>query len=207
MSPETLKWLADNKDALIALAAIGALIMSAITAVLGVYGALKAKMVDVDIKRQDAIRKLVETDMVAMGEALHETLARATILVKKFGLTVHPNSTNLEASITDYKQKIDDSKRILIDAKTAYRYKFHGLEDGLMVIARVADWVKGLRKDPDFANRLLVQAGKVGALVDRAIVSAYRDGKPPTTATRMKIKYRVWRIHRMWSKYKDSSSK
>src|SRR3990167_9118628 len=114
--------------------------MSAITAVLGVFGALRAKMIDVDIKRQDAVRKLVEADMVVMGEAMHETLARATILVKKFGLTVHPNTTNLEDSIASYKHKIDESKKVLIDAKTTYRYKFHGLENGLTAIARVADW-------------------------------------------------------------------
>lgn len=202
MDSETLKWLSINKDAIIALAAIGALIMSAITAVIGVFGALRTKMIDVDIKRQDAVRKLVETHMVTMGEAMHETLARATILVKKFGLTVHPNTTNFEESITNYKQKIDESKKVLIDAKTAYRYKFHGLEEGLTVIARVADWVKGLRVNPDFADRMLDQARTISGLIDQAIVRAYRDGKHPTKVIQIRIKYRVWRIHRMWSKYK-----
>jgi hypothetical protein len=40
LDSETLNLLAANKDAIIALAAIGALVMSAITAVLGVFGAL-----------------------------------------------------------------------------------------------------------------------------------------------------------------------
>lgn len=205
MDSETLKLLATNKDALIALAAVGALIMSAVTAVIGVYGALRAKMIDVDIKRQEAVRKLVEVDMVAMGEAMHETLARASILVKKFGLTVHPNSTNLEESIASYKQKIDESKKTLIDAKTTYRYKFHGLESGLTAIARVADWVKGLRSNPDLANSLLDQAGAISVLVDKAIIRAYRDGRHPTKTIQIRIQYRVWRIHRMWAKHKASS--
>lgn len=202
MDSETLKLLAANKDAIIALAAIGALVMSAITAVLGVFGALRAKMIDVDIKRQDAVRKLVEADMVVMGEAMHETLARATILVKKFGLTVHPNTTNLEDSIASYKHKIDESKKVLIDAKTTYRYKFDGLENGLTAIARVADWIKGLRTNPSLANDLLTQAGAISALIDKAIVQAYRDGKHPSRVIELSIKYRVWRIHRMWSRYK-----
>lgn len=205
MESETLKFIASNKDAIIALAALGALIMSAITAVLSVFGVLKAKMIDVDIKRQDAVRKLVKADMVAMGEAMHETLARATILVKKFELT-EPRPRNLEDSIMLYKQKIDESKKILIDAKTGYRYKFHGLENGLTVIARVADWVKGLQNNPGFAKRLLSQASAISALIDKAIVRAYRDGKHPTRTLQLRIRYRVWQIHRMWSKHKESNN-
>lgn len=205
MEPETLKMLAANKDAIIALAAIGALLISAITAVLGVYGALRVKMIDVDIKRQDAIRKLVEADMVDMGEAMHETLARATILVKKFGLNVHPNVTNLENSITEYKKKIDESKRILLNAKTSYRYKFHGLEGGFTIIARVADWVKGLRENLELANKLLKQARKISMLIDKVIIRAYHDGKAPTIISRLRIRYKIWLIHRMWSQYKKSS--
>ena len=207
MNPEILKFLIANKDAIVALAAIGALIMSGITAVLSLFGSLRAKMIDVDIKRQDAIRKLVEADMVKMGEAMHETLARATILVKKFELKVHPNTTNLELSIKNYKQKIDESKKVLVDAKTTYRYKFHGLEHGLTIIARVADWVKGLRKDTDFANRLLWQAGVICNLIDEAIIHAYQNGRPPTRIVKLKIKYRVWRIQKMWSEYKKLERK
>jgi hypothetical protein len=201
---QIFKLLAANKDAIVALAAIGALVISAITAVLGVFGVLKSKMIDVDIKRQDAVRKLVEADMVSMGEAMHQTLAFATILVKKFCHTVHPHTTNLEESIAKYKIKIDESKKVLLDAKTTYHYKFHGLEDGLTSIARVADWVKGLKTNPDLANRLLEQADAISTLIDKAIVRAYRDGKHPTLGIKFRIKYRVWRIHRMWSQYKES---
>ena len=205
MNQELLKFLSENKDAVIAFAAIGALVMSAITALLSAYSALRTKMIDVDMKRQDAVRKLVEADMVVMGEAMHETLARATILVKKFGLTAPPNTTNLEESIVNYKKKIDESKKVLIHAKTAYRYKFHGLESGLTAIARAADWIKGLKNNPDFAKLILEQAAAISVQIDKAIVRAYRDGKHPTRVIQLKIQYRVWKIHRMWEIHKNES--
>lgn len=206
MGSEFVKFLAANKDALLALAALGALLMSAITSVFSLYGTIRSKKIDVDIRRQDAVRKLIESDMSKIGEAMHETLARASILVMKFEKQGR-SQANFEESIADYKRKIDESKAVLLDTKTEYRYKFHGLEDGLTAIARAADWIKGMRNDPHTAKALLSEADQIRLIVDGAIVRAYRDGQLTSNASQQRIRYRVWRLKRMWSKYKESVQK
>ena len=202
METELVRSLAANKDAFLALAAIGALLMSGITAVLSLFGAIRVKKIDVEIKRQEAVRKLIENDMVKIGEAMHETLARASILTKKFYLKPPKDPTELERSINENKKKIDESKAILLNTKTEYRYKFHGLEQGLTAIARAADWIKGMRENPDMAQRFVDEADKIRVIVDEAIVCAYRDGVHASRLTRLRIRYRAWRLKRMWATYK-----
>lgn len=130
---------------------------------------------------------------------MHEILSSADILVKKFKLKVHINDNSLENSITDYKQKISINKKHLNKAKTLYRYKLYGLEDGLASIARSADWVQGLRNDTALAERMLIAADKIRRITDKAIIKSYRIGDYPSGMVRLRIKYHSWRIRKMWN--------
>ena len=195
---EILFFFSENKDSIVTIAALGALMMTAITATLSLFGTIAAKKIDERIKRQESIRKLLEDGMIGIGENMHEILSSADILIKKFKLKAHKNDPSLEASIANYKNKIDNNKKHLIKAKTIYRYKLYGLEDGLSIIARSADWVKGLRDNLFLAEKILKEADKIRLIIDKAIINCYRNGDYPSNFVRLRISYHSWRIRRMW---------
>lgn len=181
------------------IAALGALMMTAITATLSLLGAIAGKKIDERIKRQESIRKLLEDSMIDVGINMHEILSSADILTKKFKLSTHKNNLTLEASIANYKNKIDNNKKHLIKSKTVYRYKLYGLEDGLSTIARSADWVKGLRGNVLLAEKILKEADKIRLIIDKTIIKCYRNGDYPSNLVRLRISYHAWRIRRMWA--------
>ena|SRR5688500_7757802 len=196
--PTYLKFFSENRDAIVAIAALGALAMTALTAFLSLVGTVFAKRIEASIKMQESMRVFLEDGMIGLGENLHEIMANADILVQKFQL--YSPSPNLEESIKNYKSKIDNNKKHLLKAKTSYRYKIYGLQEGIATIARAADWVKGLRKDIPRAKKILVHADKIRALLDKEILSCYRRGAFPRTIPRMRIKYHAWRVRQLWSK-------
>ncbi len=195
---ELMPFFSENKDSIIAITALGALVMTAITAILSLFGTIASKKIDERIKRQESIRKLLEDGMIGIGENMHEILATTDILIKKYQLTDSRNSGSLETSINNYKTRIDNNKKHLLKAKTIYRYKLYGLERGLSIIARSADWVKALRNDIPLARKILKEADKIRKIVDNAIIKSYRDGDYPSFWTRLRIRYYEWKIKRIW---------
>jgi hypothetical protein len=145
---------------------------------------------------QESMRAFLQGSMIGLGENLHEIMASADILVQKFQLK--SPSPNLEQSIKNYKAKIDNNKKHLLKAKTTYRYKIYGLQEGIAAIARSADWVKGLRHDIPRAKKILVHADKIRILLDKEILSCYRRGGYPRAIPRVRIKYHSWQIKRLW---------
>lgn len=194
----TLDFFIKNKDAFLVMAGLGALVTTSLTATFSLFGAIQAKKIDERIKRQESIRKLLEDGMIGIGENMHEILATADILVKKFQLTAHKNDPSLERSIQQYKDRIDNNKKHLQKAKTVYRYKLYGLDEGLSTIARVADWVKRLRQDIPLANKLLELADEIRKLIDKEIIFCYRNGDYPRRKTLLFIKFYAWRIRQSW---------
>ncbi|MDG5975813.1 hypothetical protein H010_11146 [Hydrogenophaga taeniospiralis CCUG 15921] len=195
----TLDFFIKNKDAFLVMAGLGALATTSLTAMFSLLGAIQAKKIDERIKRQEAIRKLLEDGMIGIGENMHEILATADILVKKFQLTAHKNDPSLERSIQQYKDRIDNNKKHLQKAKTVYRYKLYGLDEGLSAIARVADWVKRLRDNIELASAMLKLADEIRKLIDREIIYCYRNGDYPRKITLLIIKFYAWRIRRSWN--------
>lgn len=195
--PSYLQFFADNKDAIVAIAALGALAMTAITAFLSLFGTIMSKRIEAQIKMQESVRKMLEDGMIGLGENLHEIMASADILVQKFQL--YSPSPNLEESIKNYKAKIDNNKKHLLKAKTTYRYKIYGLQEGIGTIARVADWVKGLRNDIPRAEKMLKHADKIRALLDKELLSCYRRGGFPRLIPRLRIRYHSWRARKIWA--------
>lgn len=195
----TLDFFIKNKDAFLVMAGLGALATTSLTAMFSLLGAIQAKKIDERIKRQEAIRNLLEDGMIGIGENMHEILATADILVKKFQLTAHKNDPSLERSIQQYKDRIDNNKKHLQKAKTVYRYKLYGLDEGLSAIARVADWVKRLRDNIELASALLKLADEIRKLIDREIIYCYRNGDYPRRITLLIIKFYAWRIRRSWN--------
>lgn len=198
----TLDFLVKNKDAFLVMAGLGALITTSLTATFSLFGTIQAKKIDEKIKRQESIRKLLEDGMIGIGENMHEILASADIMVKKFSLTVHKNDDSLEQSIQNYKNRIDSNKKHLQKAKTIYRYKLYGLDEGLSMIARVADWVKRLKNDTTLANELLELADKIRKQIDKEIIYCFRKGDYPRRLTLIRIKYYSWQIKNKWKTYK-----
>jgi|GEM_PF-3484450 len=192
-----LQFFASNRDAIVAIAALGALAMTAITAFLSLLGTIMSKRIEAQIKMQESVRKMLEDGMIGLGENLHEIMASADILVQKFQL-YSPNP-NLEDSIRNYKAKIDNNKKHLLKAKTTYRYKIYGLQEGVGIIARAADWVKGLRKDIPRAKKILEHADKIRALLDKELLSCYRRGGFPRLIPQLRIKYHSWRVRKIWA--------
>lgn len=137
--------------------------------------------------------------MIGIGENMHELLATADILVKKFQKsTTHKNDTSLESSIKVSKERIDNNKKHLQKVKTIYRYKLYGLDEGLSTIARVGDWAKGLKDNIDLANNLIGLADKIRQIIDREIIYCYRNGEFPRKTTLIFIKLYAFRIRRLW---------
>lgn len=195
----TLDFFIKNKDAFLVMAGLGALVTTSLTATFSLFGAIQAKRIDERIKRQESIRKLLEDGMIGIGENMHEILATADILVKKFQSTAHKNDPSSERSIQQYKDRIENNKKHLQKAKTVYRYKLYGLDEGLSTIARVADWVKRLRQDIPLANKLLELADEIRKLIDKEIIFCYRNGDYPRRKTLLIIKFYAWRIRQSWN--------
>lgn len=203
MINEVFTFAANNKDAMTPLAAFGALVMTAITAFFSLLGTIYSKKIDSYIKRQESIRKLLEEAMMDIGENMHKVLASADILVKKFEIQDQKTPSLIE-SIKEYKTRIDISKKLLLSAKTKYRYKIYGLEDGLFIIARSADWIKGLRTNTKLAKKILYEANKISKLIDQTLIKCYREGDYPNFIVRLRIKYLAWKIRRLWEKHNHS---
>lgn len=187
---KTLDFFVTNKDAFLVIAGLGALVTTSLTASFSLFGAIQAKRIDERIKRQEAIRKLLEDGMIGIGENMHELLATADILIKKFQKsTAHKNDTSLESSIKLSKERIDNNKKHLQKVKTIYRYKLYGLDEGLSTIARVGDWVKGLKDNVELATNLIELADKIRQMVGREIIYCYRNGEFPRKSKLIFIKF------------------
>jgi hypothetical protein len=197
LNEETLKFLSLNKDSILAIAAIGALLMTALTAVMSLFGAIASKKIDEKIKRQEAIRALIEDGMIGMGEGMQGILSAADILLSKYGNKVHANDPSLNTSIKKYKTTIGNHKKHLMKAKTIYRYKLYGLEDGLSIITRCTDWVQGLKDDIPLGRKMLKEADKIRLIIDKEIIKCYREGDYPSSFTRQRLRYHAWKIKRM----------
>lgn len=137
--------------------------------------------------------------MIGVGESMHGVLSAADILITKFSLTTHENDPSLALSIKNYGRKISINKKHLMKSKTVYRYKLYGLEDGLFMIARSADWIMGLKGDLVLARRIIKEADKIRFIIDKAIISCYRKGDYPAGLVRLRIRYHCWRIKRLRS--------
>jgi hypothetical protein len=128
-------------------------------------------------------------------------LSAADILLSKYGNKVHVNDPSLNISIKKYKAVIGNHKRHLMKAKTIYRYKLYGLEDGLAIITRCTDWVQGLKDDIPLGRKMLKEADKIRLIIDKEIIKCYRKGYYPSSLTRQRLRYHAWRIKRIKSKY------
>ena len=195
-----LDFVKANKDALVALAAIGAFLMTGVTALLSLFGVIASKRIDMKIKEPETVRKFLEDGMIGLGEKMHEVLATATILVTKFENPPMNHHPEYVASIKNHKARIDNDKKHLIKAKAIYRYKLYGMEDGIVIIARVGDWVKGLNNDIPLARKLLAEADEVRKDIDRELLRCYREGAYPSWWSRRKVNSRVKKIRRIWDK-------
>ncbi|MEZ9858465.1 hypothetical protein AB4381_08265 [Vibrio splendidus] len=205
LEKETLDFLAANKDSMLALAAIGALLMTGVTATLSLFGAIAAKKIDEKIKRQESIRSLNQDLLMGMGESIHGLLSAADILITKYEKKDENNDPSLKESIEKYKSTIGQHKETLRKAKTEYRYKLYGFVEGLTTISRCGDWTLGLKGDIPFARKLLKEAQKISLIVDKEIINCYRKGDFPSLFIRLRLKYHSWKIKRMWNNRQKSN--
>ncbi|MGO0110656.1 hypothetical protein [Pseudomonas putida] len=189
-----------NKDAFLALAAIGAFLMTGITALLSFIGLIKSKRIDMQIKEQETVRKFLEDGMIGLGEKMHEVLATATILVTKFENPPLQHHPEYITSIQKHKARIDSDKKHLIKAKAVYRYKLYGMEEGIAIIARVGDWVKGLNNNIPLARKLLKEADEVRKSIDRELLKCYRKGTYPSWWSKRRVNRRVKKIRLLWDR-------
>ncbi len=203
LSDETIKFLAGNKDSILAIAALGALMMTAFSTTMTLFGAIYSKKVDERIKRQESIRKLFEDGVMGMGENIHGILSAADILLTKYEKEVHENDPSLDHSIRKYKRNISEHKKNLSKAKTVYRYKLYGLEDGLTIITRCTDWIQGYKNDIPTARKMLIEANNISTIIDEEIIRCYRKGDYPSKTARKKIAYHAEKI----KKIKQSSTR
>lgn len=196
---DVLSYFAENKDGWIAVAAIGALVTSSITAFLSFIATIKAKKIDIHLARKAAMRDLVRNDMDRIGQAMHETLARSEILIKKFELSNRKARANLSQSIKQYKKRITASNSVLRQVKIYYRYKFYELEEGLATISRSSDWIKSMQDDVFLARRIIGKSDQIRMLIDKSLIRAYRDGEHISRISRFRIRMLQWRIKSTWN--------
>ncbi len=197
LSDETIKLLAENKDSILAIAALGALMMTAFSTTMTLLGAIYSKKVDERIQRQESIRKLFEGGVMSMGENIHGILSAADILLTKYEKEVNENDPSLDHSIRKYKRYISDHKKNLSKAKTVYRYKLYGLEDGLTIITRCTDWIQGYKNDVPTAREMLIEANNISTIIDKEIIRCYRKGDYPSQTARKKIAYHTEKIKKI----------
>jgi len=126
-----------NKDAVVAIASMCALIVSVLSASLSFIGILYSKKMDSSIKREETIRKQLESEMIGIGEALHQILASADILVnRKWVATPDHKDLQYKQSVKNILSKLDDSSKVLRKTKIVYRYKVYGIEEGLLKLQK-----------------------------------------------------------------------
>lgn len=125
-----------------------------------------------------AHRDLVADDLKGIGKAIHEVVALSTIQFKLIDSPQYPGKYKLASeAAARLKQKRMD-----------VRYSLWGLDEAIRTLARLPDWIGHAKLKPDFAAQIVSRGQRLSEEIDRAVRSAYVDGKSPGW-------WRTWRVN------------
>jgi hypothetical protein len=195
-----IKYLTENNNAFIALAAVAAVVMSALTSLIAFIGIIAQNKNNIKLQQLEAVRKLYDNNLQDLGEAAYIVLAQSTILVRKFeNQSENPPQEFLD-TVNKVKNKIGDAKKILIASRRKNRYVLIGMEDAFQKIARIGDWIKNLENNTNLAYKFIKEGTKLRIFSDKSIIRMHRFGKMPSKIIILKIKYHCWKIEKMWAR-------
>jgi hypothetical protein len=136
-----------------------------------------------------AHRRGLESELPALGEALHQVVASSVIAHRRVrgGQMAGVAGTNgLEAA------EVLKQKRLMV------RYPLSGIEDALRSLSRLPNWAATYRGH-ESGDDLIRDAQGLSAQVDKVIARSYRRGRPPNAFERRSIRRQTERLRLTWS--------
>ena len=126
-----------------------------------------------------AYRTGLHEHLSPLGEAIHQTLACSTILLK---------ANKSEEAYRKWRDRGREAQTKLKGLRIRVRYQLWGLDEGLNTLTRIPDWTDHARKDPKRADQLLWCAKRLGEMLDRGIRAAYYSGTTPWLRHRVGVR-------------------
>jgi len=111
--------------------------------------------------------------------------------------------TSKSASSFDNFRKLSDQQRNELNRlRSKLRYSLWGLDVGFLAIRSIPLYIshyKNTRPDPR-ADEIIRLGTKLRHAMDKAILSTYVSGLPPTTTACLRVQFWAWRLHRSFAK-------
>ena len=134
-------------------------------------------------------RQTLDTSVGELGEALHQVVACANILLK----------TKSDEARERWKCRGAQASVSLKSLRPKLRYPLWGIDEGLRVLSRVPDWADHARVDDSRAKTLIERADKLRRALDYAIRRSYRNGRSPSLHERVRVRYQATRCRRVFT--------
>ena len=183
---EILTFIQANKDNLVDLFSAFAMLGSVIAFILNVY--LVHRM-----EARQATRQLIQPDIISLGVLLYELIATSRIYLEK--------KENLAKE--KWRTRANQAKGKLVQLRPRLRYSLWGMDKPIRQFTRLPDWVAHIEHHPRQAKLLLFVASEQRAIIDRAALRAYREGRPPSIWQRVIANLNYWMINRIRIKNLD----
>lgn len=135
-----------------------------------------------------AHRQTLDLSIAELAEALHQSVACASIILK----------AKSDGARARWKCRGAKASSQLKSLRPRLRYPLWGLDEGLRVLSRVPDWAEHARADNSRAQRLVSKADGLRKALDYAIRRSYRKGRAPTLHERLRVRYTAWQCRRIF---------
>jgi hypothetical protein len=129
-------------------------------------------------ERRTAIRAEIAKNLGDLGEAIHQTVAITTVLLRRI---------EEEDNIVSWREKAKAAKAALETVRRKVRYSLFGIDIGLRTLVRLPDWILHKRKTIALASGLQEVGEDLRNELDRVIVNCYRFGRLPTWRERRRV--------------------
>ncbi len=139
---------------------------------------------------ESAHRTILAPFLEELGSNLAGVVATSTVFLKR---------VESGQDLTPWRDRAERHAEALKDLRARVRYPLFGVEDGLLVLSRVASWVQHFKGRIETGEELLRAADELRAGLDRVIAKSYRRGQPPSWFDRRRVARRAKAVEGLWA--------
>lgn len=166
-----------------------------LAAIIAALASLVSLVYRKDFESKAAYRKVLDSILNDLSEAIHETVATSNIIVK----------TSTKEGLKNWSAKADNAKKKLKVLTYRTRYSLYGLEDGMRTLSRLPDWAEHKRNIPNEINPLLKKAGRLKYWLDYSIRKSYFRGTSPNSFQKMMVNYSAYSLRKAYNRNQNKN--
>ena len=138
-----------------------------------------------------AHRKALDSHIGNLSNVIHQTVATSTIIIKTRSL----------GGLENWRKRAATATQQLKEIRPQLRYPLWGLDEALLSLSRLPDWVEHARDYPGHALGLVERGRRLAKALDFGVRRSYLHGRPPRWYERALVSWRTKQFRTYYEKF------